>query len=193
MTGPRAPSALTFACKEEVMSTVRFDRSKAPRTLSSERAEALAERLEKGVRDLAIFAATLTPQEWSARLPHDGRKVGVVVHHVASVYPVEIQLAQAMAAGTVITGVTAADINKMNASHAQQFDLVSQEDALDLLRINSAAAAAAIRKLSDEDLDSAVPVSLYSDAILTCQFMLEDHAVRHSSHHLAGIRAALKR
>ena len=175
------------------MSTVRFDRSKAPRTLSSERAEALAERLEKGVRDLAIFAATLTPEEWSLRLPHDGRTVGVVVHHVASVYPIEIQLAQTMAAGTVITGVTAADINKMNASQAKQFELVSREAALNLLRENSTAAAAAIRKMTDDDLDSAVPVSLYSDAILTCQFMLEDHAVRHSSHHLEGIRKALKR
>jgi len=175
------------------MSTVRFDRSKAPRTLPSLRSESLAQRLEKGVRDLAILAATLTPEEWSARLPHDGRRVGVVVHHVASVYPIEIQLAQTMAAGTVITGVTAADINKMNASHAKQFELVSKETALDLLRENSTAAAAAIRKMTDDDLDSAVPVSLYSDAILTCQFMLEDHAVRHSYHHLEGIRKALRR
>jgi hypothetical protein len=29
--------------------------------------------------------------------PGDGRKVGVVVHHVASVYPIEIQLAQTLA------------------------------------------------------------------------------------------------
>jgi hypothetical protein len=35
-------------------------------------------------------------------------------------------------------------------------------------------------------------VSLYSDAPLTCQFVLEDHAVRHSYHHLARLRAALK-
>jgi len=172
------------------MSTVPFNR---PKSVPSERANALAERLEKGVRDLAIFAATLGPEEWSARLPHDGRRVGVVVHHVASVYPIEIQLAQTIAAGTPITGVTAADINKMNASHAKQFEMVSKDAALDLLRENSAAAAAAIRKLTDEDLDSAVPVSLYSDAILTCQFMLEDHAVRHSSHHLEGIRKALRR
>jgi hypothetical protein len=31
-------------------------------------------------------------------------------------------------------------------------------------------------------------VSLYDDAELTCQFMLEDHAVRHSYHHLARLR-----
>ena len=57
---------------------------------------------------------------------------------------------------------------------------------------NSAAAAAAIRSLSDEELDRSETVSLYSDARLTCQFVLEDHAVRHSYHHLARIRKALK-
>jgi hypothetical protein len=46
--------------------------------------------------------------------------------------------------------------------------------------------------LSDAELDSAAPLSLNADAPLTCQFMLEDHAVRHSYHHLAKIRAALK-
>jgi hypothetical protein len=35
-------------------------------------------------------------------------------------------------------------------------------------------------------------VSLYGDAELTCQFILEDHAVRHSYHHLARLRAAVK-
>ena len=39
------------------------------------------------------FAATLSATEWATRLPGDGRKIGVVVHHVASVYPLEIQLA----------------------------------------------------------------------------------------------------
>ena len=38
---------------------------------------------------------------------------------------------------------------------------------------------------------SAAAVSLYADAPLTAQFVLEDHAVRHSYHHLARIRATL--
>jgi len=46
---------------------------------------------------------------------------------------------------------------------------------------------------SDGQLDQAARVSLNSAAPLTCQFMLEDHAVRHSYHHLARIRAALGR
>jgi hypothetical protein len=80
----------------------------------------------------------------------------------------------------------------MNAGHAAENAAVTKEATLDLLRRNSAAAAAAIRALKDEDLDRAVPVSLYSDAPLTCQFMLEDHAVRHSYHHLARIQGTLK-
>ena len=156
------------------------------------RAQALAGRLERGAQALATLAGTLTDEEWQTRLPGDGRKVGVVVHHVASVYPLEIQLAQALAGGQPVAGVGWDDVHKMNAGHAVEYDAVTKETALDLLRRNSAAAAAAIRALSNEQLDNAAPISLNSDAPLTCQFMLEDHAVRHSYHHLARIQGALK-
>jgi hypothetical protein len=72
-------------------------------------------------------------------------------------------------------------------------DCVTKEAALALLAKNSAAAAAAIRSLGDTELDHAAAVSLNSDAPLTCQFFLEDHAMRHSYHHLARIHAALSR
>lgn len=154
------------------------------------RAEALAERLIQGALALTTYAGTLTDEQWEAALPRDGRKVGVVVHHVASVYPVEIELALSVAQGKAVTGVTSADIDTMNANHARENDAVTKEETLALLQKNSAAAAAAILALNDRDLDQSAPVSLYSDAPLTCQFVLEDHAVRHSYHHLARIRAA---
>jgi hypothetical protein len=157
------------------------------------RANALADRLEQGASALATFASALTDTEWQTRVPKDGRKIGVVVHHVASMYPLEIQLAQTLAGGKPVAGVTWDDVHAMNAGHAKEYDAVTKEAALDLLRRNSAAAAAAIRALSDGQLDRAAPISLNSDAPLTCQFMLEDHAVRHSYHHLARIRGALGR
>jgi hypothetical protein len=158
----------------------------------SRRSNALADRLEQGAGALATFASALTGAEWHTRVPGDGRKLGVIVHHVATMYPLEIQLAQTLAAGKPVVGVTWDAVHEMNAGHAREYDAVSKEAALDLLRRNSTAAAAAIRALSDEELDQAAPVSLNSDAPLTCQFMLEDHAVRHSYHHLAGLRGALK-
>ena len=157
------------------------------------RSEAFAERLERGAAALAAVASELTDREWQTPVPGDGRKIGVVVHHVASVYPLEIQLAQMLARGTAITGVTMADVHEMNGAHAKEYDGVNKAATLALLLQNSAAAATAIRALTDDDLDQAADASLYADAPVTCQFMLEDHAVRHSYHHIARIKAALKR
>ena len=167
------------------------NQERSPSVKARQRANALADRLEQGARALATFASGLTDAEWETRVPKE-RKVGVIVHHVASMYPLEIQLAQALAAGKPVAGVTWDAVHELNAGHAKEYDAVTKEAALDLLQRNSAAAAAAIRALSDSELDQAAPVSLNSDAPLTCQFMLEDHAVRHSYHHLARIRGALK-
>jgi DinB superfamily len=165
----------------------------AAATPRNHRSEVLAARLERGAAALAAFAAGLSETEWQTRLPKDGRKVGVVVHHVASMYPIEIQLASLLAGGQPVTGVTWDAVDEINCDHARENDHVTKEAALALLQSNSAAAAAAIRAFTDEELDRAATVSLNSDAPLTCQFFLEDHAVRHSYHHLARIKAALAR
>ena len=157
----------------------------------SQRTNALVDALEEGARALAAFASTLTEQDWQTRLPHDGRKIGVIVHHVATVYPLEIHFARTVADGKP-GPITGAAVNEMNAIHAKENDAVTKEETLELLADNSAAAAAAIRSLTDDELDRNAPVSLYGNAILTCQFILEDHAVRHSYHHLARIQAALR-
>ena len=157
----------------------------------NKRTNALADRLEQGARALAAFASELPDAEWQIRVPKDGRKIGVIVHHVASVYALEIQLAQTVARGQTVR-VSWDTVHEMNAQHARKHESVTKDVALDLLRRNSAAAANAIRALDDEDLDQTAPVSLNSNAPLTCQFVLEDHAVRHSYHHLACIRAAFK-
>ena len=162
----------------------------APVTVNR-RASALAERLERGAQRLGTLAETLTDAEWNVRIPHDGRTVGVVIHHVASMYPLEVQLALALAGGDAIQGVTWDAVHAINAEHAAAHEAVTRVDAIELLRRNSAAAAVAIRALSDEELDRAAGVSLNADAPLTCQFFLEDHPVRHSYHHFATIRAAL--
>ena len=170
------------------MSTVSME-SETRSAAANRQAEALAQRLEQGARALAEFAATLTDTEWRAPFgSSDKRKIGVIVHHVASIYPLEIQLAQVLATGKPITGVTWDAVAEVNAGHAAENENPTKDQALELLARNSAAAAAAIRALGDAELAQAAPVSLYGDAPLTCQFFLEDHAVRHSYHHLARLK-----
>ncbi|MEN8221661.1 MAG: DinB family protein [Acidobacteriota bacterium] len=157
------------------------------------RANALADRLEQGAGALISFAQNMSESEWNMTLSGGGRKLGVIVHHVASVYPVEIELAQLLASGQPITGATWEVIDNMNGEHAKEFDSVSKEETLELLRNNSKAAAESLRGFSDKELDSSATVSLNSDAPLTAQFFIEDHALRHSFHHLAQLKDALNR
>ena len=113
------------------------------------------------------------------------------MHHVASVYPLEVKLAQMVGAGTPIIGVTWATVHEMNAAHAAEFGSVTKDAAMSLLAENSAAAADAIRALSDAELDRAALGVALRGRRADLQFVLEDHAVRHSYHHLARLRAAL--
>lgn len=159
----------------------------------SSRSHVLAERLERGAAALATLAEGLTDAEWARPVPGDGRPVGVVVHHVADVYPLEMELATRLARSEPVTGVGGSDVHAMNARHAAAHAGVTKVEALAHLRTRSAAAARAVRALRDEDLDGGAPVSLYGDAPLSCQFFLEDHAVRHAWHHLARLRAAVGR
>jgi ubiquinone/menaquinone biosynthesis C-methylase UbiE len=162
----------------------------------SRRAQALADRIEEGAATLAAFAEGLSDAEWRARVKEsgkDGRSVGVIVHHVASVYPIEVDLARAIAGGKAVTDVTWDVVAGLNANHAQEQGGVTKSAALELLRRNSRAAADAVRAFTDEQLDQAAPFSLSFGAPVTAQFVIEDHALRHSWHHLAGIRKALSR
>ena len=141
---------------------------------------------------MASFTENLSPAEWQTMVPNDERTVGVLVHHVASVYGIEIDLARALAEGQPIAGVTyEVEVAQGNAQHAQENPSVDQAETIVMLRQNSKIAADRVREFSDEELDRAATISLNADAPLTAQFFIEDHALRHSFHHLANIRAAL--
>jgi uncharacterized damage-inducible protein DinB len=160
----------------------------------SHRSELLAARIEEGAAGLAAFAEGLSDAEWETPMsPTDRRTVGQVVNHVALVYPIEVDLARAIASGNAVTDVTWQVVANLNAGHAHEQSQVTQAEALDLLRKNSRQAAETVRAFTDEELDRAAPFSLSFGAPVTAQFVVEDHAVRHSWHHLARIRAVLER
>ena len=156
------------------------------------RAEVLAGRVEAGAELLAQFTEGLSDAEWNARV-RDGRTVGVIVHHVASMYPIEIEVARSIAGGKAVEGVTWEDVAGINSKHAVEHAKVGKEEALALLRKNSREAAAAVREFTDAELDTAAGFSLSFDAPMTTQFVVEDHALRHAWHHLARIQQALGR
>src|SRR5690242_20269206 len=99
------------------------------------RAESLAKRIEEGANGLAEFAAGLSEAEWRTPLSRDGsdrRSIGVIVHHVASVYPIEVDLARAIGSGTPVTEVTWEAVADLNAGHFRDNGGVSKADAIEL-------------------------------------------------------------
>jgi hypothetical protein len=159
----------------------------------SSRSELLAARIEQGAETLASFVEYLSDAEWQMPVsPTDRRSIGIVVHHVATVYAVEVELARAIASGHAVTNVTPEAVDQMNAHHARELLKPNQAETVGLLRRSSRSAAAKVREFTDEQLDQAAPFSLSFGAPVTAQFVIEDHALRHSWHHLARIRTALK-
>src|SRR5262245_9970729 len=125
------------------------------------RAEALADRIEEGADGLAAYVEGLSEAEWRTPVSAtDRRTVGVVVNHVASVYPIEIDFARAIAAGNAITEVTWKVVAGVNGKHAEDQADATKSATLDLLRRNSRAAADVVRAMTDEELDQAAPFSL---------------------------------
>ncbi|MFK2820039.1 DinB family protein [Flavobacteriaceae sp. LMIT009] len=158
----------------------------------SKRAAQLADRILQGANMLLDYSNKLTDTQWQTPVIGDGRSIGVVVHHVASVYPIEVELAQVLASGNNIEGATKEVIDNMNAEHAENNSKVGKEETLELLKQNSENASKAVRKFTDQELDNSGKVSLNADAPLTAQFFIEDHALRHSFHHLAKIKETIK-
>ena len=161
--------------------------------LTKPRAEALANRIEEGAARLAAYVEGLSEVQWRQPVSAtDRRTVGVVVHHVAYIYPIEIEAARAIAHGQAVETAWPA-IAELNAKHAGANAKVTKAEALELLARNSREAAAAVRAFKDEDLDRAAPFGLSDGAPVTAQYVIEEHALRHAWHHLLKIREAVGR
>ncbi len=160
----------------------------------SHRAAMLADRIEEGAARLEEFATHLTDTEWNKPVVEGGkpgRTVGVIIHHVANMYPIEIEAAKVIAGGKPITHISWEVVSEINGKHAAEQMSASKTDAIMLLRKNSKEAADTVRNMTDAELDRAAPFSLSYGAPVTAQFVIEDHAMRHSWHHIARIRKAL--
>lgn len=157
----------------------------------SRRANQLAYRIENGANQLIAFSEKLTEEEWLTICPSEKRPIGVLIHHVASSYPVEVNLIKILASGKAIDGVTCEMVDEMNFEHANTQTKCSQSETLALLKKNSSLAAVSVRSLSDKQLDFATPISLNWDTPLTTQYFIEEHPISHSYVHLASIRAII--
>jgi hypothetical protein len=143
------------------------------------RSNSLADRIEQGAAELAKFAESLSDADWKkpgSAAGTDKRPVGVIVHHVANMYPIEIDVAKTIASGKAITDVTWDAVAGINAGHAK--DQARHEGGGPRVPAQEQPeAAAAMRRLHRRAAGHGRAL-LLSWRPVTAQFVIEDHALR---------------
>jgi len=91
-----------------------------------------------------------------------------------------------IAKGQPLPGLTMDMIHAGNAKHAQEFANVSKADTLALLKENGAKAAAAVRGLSDAELDKS---GTLLGGSMTAVQAIEGIMINHVNEHLGSIKA----
>ncbi len=157
----------------------------------STRAEELARRVEQGAEDLIAAVESLTEEQWRTACDTEHRAVGVLVHHVGTMYPLEADVVTTLAREGGMPDLNWEAVHGINLEHAGQHAEADKATAIALVRENVRTAAAAVRQLTDEQLDRVAPNALHWGAPLTVQFFVEHHPIAHPYIHLESIRSAL--
>jgi hypothetical protein len=140
--------------------------------------------------EIRATVAGCSEEGWRRACVDEGRTVGVVAHHIASVEGFFGQVLNAVLADQPApAGFSADDIDPMNAQHAAQFANVGKQETLDLLQTNGAAVAAAIAAFDDAQLERIA--GAFAGQELQAAQVIEFGLIGHFQGHLANIRASL--
>lgn len=156
----------------------------------SQRAASLADRFERANAAVIAAVESCSDADWKSVCAGEGWPVGVTAHHIALSYPPFQGFIQGIASGADLPPTTREMLDAGNAQHAQEHVDCTRDETLELLRRDGQAVAAAMRGLSDEQLDRSAPVALAGGATISAQQMAE-FLIGHPTEHLASMEAAL--
>jgi DinB superfamily len=153
------------------------------------RAEQLAGKFDQACKDFATVVEKLNDAEWKKQTADEKWPVGVVTHHVAGGCAAIAGIAQKVAKGEPLPGLTMDMIHENNAKHATEFADVTKAEAVDLFKKNAANASSLVRGLSDAELDRSA--TLLGGRSMTAAQVIEGILINHLNEHLGSIRATV--
>jgi hypothetical protein len=149
----------------------------------SARAAELAERFERANREVIALVSACTDADWQRLTPAEGRTVGITAHHIAVAYPMEVQAIQAIADGHDVP-ITMADVDAFNARHRVEQATCTPSEVEELLRQNGAIVVAAIRAMTDAQLNRRGRIAFMGDAPASVARFIERLLIGHIGWHL---------
>ena len=160
--------------------------------MGSDRAAALAARVDAVNDEVIAFAQRCSREEWRRTTTDEQWPVGVVCRHIArsfEVYPAIIR--RQVSGEPPPAGYTWDDIHRSNAQQAQEWAEGTQEEAVALLRRHGDALTRTIRPLTDRQLDRTAASPLTGTVRSTEQVI--ESMIGHAHGHLESAWATVSR
>jgi len=114
--------------------------------------EAFAKQFEAKVEEATALLEKLTDADWEKVTAAEKWTVAVTAHHIASSYESATHIIKTIAAGQELPHFTRKMLDEMNGQHAKKFAGCTKAETIALHKKGAAAAAAAVRGLSDGEL-----------------------------------------
>ena len=153
----------------------------------SARAESLAKQFEAKAAEATAILGKLSDADWKKMTEAEKWTVAVTAHHMAGAHEPIAGILKTVAAGQSIPNFTMDMLHEANAKHARGYAGCTKAETLALHQKGVAAAAAAVRALSDAELDRSGTV-LTGVPAMTAQQVVEGVLINHITEHLGSIR-----
>ena len=121
------------------------------------RGSVLADRIHQGAEALITAVANLTDAQWHTPCGDEQRSVGVLAHHVGTMYPIEASVAKQLAESGSLPGVDWTAVNGINADHATTNATLDKSQTSALILTNLQVAIDTVKGCSDDDVDRLPP------------------------------------
>lgn len=153
----------------------------------SARAESLAKQFEAKAAEVTATLGKLSDADWKKVTAAEKWSVGVTAHHMAGAHEPISGIVKTVASGQSLPNFTMDMLHEGNAKHAREFANCTKAETLALHQKGVVAAAAAVRALSDAELDRSGTV-LAGTPAMTAQQVVEGILINHITEHLGSIR-----
>src|SRR5512138_2033151 len=156
------------------------------------RAEAFAKEFEAKVDEATATLENLSDADWKKTTAAEKWTIAATAHHVASSYEVITRIIKTIASGQPLPHFTRQMLDEMNAEHARTFAGCAKPETLALHKSGAAAAATAVRGLSDTELATTGTVFTGMPA-MSAEEMVKGALLGHIDEHLDSIRKTVGR
>jgi len=114
--------------------------------------EAFAKQFEAKVGEATALLEKLNDTDWKKTTAAEKWTVAMTAHHIASSYEPATHIIKTIAAGQALPHFTREMLDERNAQHAKEFAGCTKAETIALHKKGAAAAAEAVRGLSDGEL-----------------------------------------